>query len=263
MNVRKQSVCVNDGATSGTSNGNTNGNSMKQRKKSLGDALKGLASLGGRRADEDEDGGEMETSPGETKSADEISDSLARLHAVRSISGKKGAVSIQKARRGTHAASRGVVASADVEGDLDSETKRASREPDSLEDFGDVLRQSFRLDLNDVNGEVVRLKFGSNTAIAAAANGASAAKLGAKSKASEIFTTARVMKYGKNLCNELVFTSHVEGIANPKSIYRRLLQLDGSPFVQAPPPPVPVAHDPVGQDILAIPRVLTQIMSDW
>jgi len=75
--------------------------------------------------------------------------------------------------------------------------------------------------------------------------------------------TARLMKYGKDLCNELMAMSHIEGVAKPKSIYRRLLQLDGSPFVQAPPPPVPVRWDPVGQDILGIPAIINKIMADW
>lgn len=55
-------------------------------------------------------------------------------------------------------------------------------------------------------------------------------------------------------------TPAADGKQNPKSVLRRLLQLDGSAFVNPPPAPV---DDPVGCDIADIPRVLKKVQNDW
>lgn len=151
------------------------------------------------------------------------------VRAMQAIAGNKRRVS----NAGTNVGRQSTVRANSIA----PERKRSS-EANSVDDFGDLLKQSFRLDLNDVNGEVVRLKWGArkkeNRSYSSGVPG-------------EEFQTATVMKYGKGMANELVATSFSEGQARPAELLRRLLQLDGSPFVQAPPPPVvtdQVGHSP-------------------
>ena len=98
--------------------------------------------------------------------------------------------------------------------------RRGTGEPTSVDDYGDVLKHSFRLDLDAVNGEIVLLRWGT----------ASLASQPVKEKPGETLRNARLMRYGKGLKNELHVTSFVEGVHKPAVLLRRLLQLDGSPL---------------------------------
>ena len=159
---------------------------------------------------------------------------------------------------------------------------RKQSNQEHTEDYGDILKQSFRFDLDDLNGEVVLLRWGDfkkpeeegeDSTNAEQSGGADAGRgLGqeevdgqgggmlARAKGNDV--TSTLMRYGPNLSKRLTITSHVEGKVNAKfsSPLRRLLQLDGNRFVSALPPP---ARDPVGQDLKDLPRVLSKILSDW
>jgi hypothetical protein len=113
-------------------------------------------------------------------------------------------------------------------------------------DFGEALSDSFRLDLDDVNGEVVLLRWGADLVMESPVG-----EDGARN--------AELMRYGKGRTHSLQLISHIEGNGTPLPILRRLLQLDGNMLLV--PPPSPIA-DPVGADLMDIPRVLSRIQSD-
>ena len=143
-----------------------------------------------------------------------------------------------------------------------------SEQEEKCEDFGDLLKQSFRFDLDDLNGEVVLLRWGDVKVAKAAGEGGTDAgqqsdattaggsvvaeaadkrATGLLARAKGNVVSATLMRYGPNLSKRLTITSHVEGKDNTKlsTPLRRLLQLDGNRFVSALPPAAP---DAVGQE---------------
>ena len=178
----------------------------------------------------------------------------------------KQSISVGSRRGGTAANSVSALTGVAKAADMGKVTR-----DERIEDFGEVLKQSFRYDLDDLNGEVVRLCWGQAAetldtpcrarGTSAASQSATASRT-ALTRAQGNDTTATLMRYGMQLTNRLVITSHVEGRLNSSlsSPLRRLLQLDGSPFVSAIPPRV---SDPVGKDIKDLPSVLANIQTDW
>lgn len=106
------------------------------------------------------------------------------------------------------------------------------------------LGECVRLDMDDVNGEVVLLCWGPLATTAPPAG------------------AAEMMRFGAGLLSALWARSHVEGTGMlQKSLERRVLHLTGNPLVQ-PIPPMGGA-DRVGTDIADIPKVLRRIKDDW
>ena len=136
-------------------------------------------------------------------------------------------------------------------------TIRTTLENTGTYEYEDMLKQSFRLDLDDVNGEVVHLRWGKvREDLPGIEYGETS---GIFNHAGSLFTTAKLMNYGDD--EQLVATSCIDGVSTTQDMRRRLVQLDGSSLIPEPPPPVD--KDPVGNDILSIPRVLSNIVSDW
>jgi len=107
-------------------------------------------------------------------------------------------------------------------------------------------QQSLRLDLDDVNGEVVLLRWGAPAAIAQHADSAA---------------DVRVMSFGGDDA-PLFVRSFIDGRnAMRVPLMGRMLRLDGNTLVQTLPP-LGIA-DAVGSDIADIPRVLGLIKADW
>ena len=154
-----------------------------------------------------------------------------------------------------------------------------SKHVEELDDVGDVLKQSFRFDLDDLSGEVVRLQWGQASSLAVPSVALAPSFSGTKERGkpresseappsagaalvAKASTSATLMHYGENLSQALHIVSYVENKDNSKlpSPLRRLLQLDGSPFVTPLPPSV---SDPVGRDLKDLPNVLAKIQSEW
>lgn len=137
-----------------------------------------------------------------------------RQHRINAISGKKGGSMRLPVGRSSPVKKAN---SEDKEGEADGEAEiKAAAEDPALSDFGEVLQQSFRLDLDDVNGEVVMLKWGSKVRLKAEAEagrmiyGTSARELARTDRHKEpVFKAASVMEYGHDLCNELVVCSAI------------------------------------------------------
>ena len=108
---------------------------------------------------------------------------------------------------------------------------------------------SQRLDMDDVNGECLQLRWG-------AAN--------AMKPLLRIDGTVEMMSYRdqNGVASSLLAWTHIDGKhINQKPLMKRMLKLDGNPLVeQLPPMGIP---DPVGKDIQDIPAVLRKIKNDW
>ena len=114
--------------------------------------------------------------------------------------------------------------------------------------------QSLRLDLDDVNGEVVLLRWGEPVAI---------------EQRESMHEDQVVMRFGpEGLTGEytrekapLYARSYIDGFAQRKPLSKRMLALSGNELVEALPKlGLP---DPVGADIKDIPVVLKRIKDDW
>ena len=108
---------------------------------------------------------------------------------------------------------------------------------------------SRRLDMDDVNGECLQLRWG-------AAN--------AMQPLLRIDGTTKMMDYRdrNGMPSSLLAWSHIDGKhVIRKPLLDRMLQLDGNPLVEKLPPMR--VNDPVGKDILDIPAVLRKIKDDW
>ena len=115
---------------------------------------------------------------------------------------------------------------------------------------GENAPGSIRLDLDDVNGEVVQLRWGRTAQMRKMVN----AETG----------TAEVMKYrgSQNEPCSLIAWYNIEGTRRMQQpLMKRMLQLAGNPLVQELP--AMGMADPVGNDIEDIPGVLKQIKDDW
>ena len=113
----------------------------------------------------------------------------------------------------------------------------------------DPLEAGFRFDLDDVNGEVVQLRWGDET------------KTGEPKTAGGEPMTA-VMRYGGTGRGVLRAAHFIEG-RNGSSLpfMARMLRLGGNPYVE--PIPALGGKDAVGRDIADIPAVLGRIQDDW
>ena len=138
----------------------------------------------------------------------------------------------------------------------------------TIDDFGDTLRgTSFRLDLDDVNGEVCELRWGH------------AEMLPPASDLPPNVSAAELLRYGPERCNAVVVMSYIGGSFEDggssgeggsgavggstvrDGLCRRMLQLDGNPLISSPQGVE--MDDHVARDIAEIPKVLSQLQSDW
>ena len=192
--------------------------------------------------------------PGETSAA------YKRCEGIAAISGRM--LSAHDEERLQHLASKTHKSLRKGSSAAKSARKARKVRSEQLEDFGDVLKYSFvRFDLDDLNGEIVRLRWGGSSCPPQQAdetNEVGDASTLARARGNDV--TVQLMRYDEG--KTLRLTSHIEGKDNAvlDSPLRRLLQLDGSPFVAPLPLTTP---DPVGQDIRDLPATLAKIQADW
>ena len=130
----------------------------------------------------------------------------------------------------------------------------------------------FRFDLDDVNGEVMLLRWSDSPSMDASKHGdnggvetGSAEDLAAVAphhSPKKKSYAAAVMRFGQDGAQTLRAYSFIDGHHGSKlPLLKRVLRLGGNPFVQ-PLPPMGL-RDPVGDDIAAIPSVVRKIQADW
>ena len=136
---------------------------------------------------------------------------------------------------------------------------------------GDGEGASFRFDLNDVNGEVALLRWGATSegggldAEVSSAPGQrkSICCAGAERDATVVFTYPGPPQAPSRA---LLCVNLVPGEASPSpaqsNIWRRRLRLDGNPLL-SPLPAALQSTDPVGADLLDMPRVVEQLTEDF
>jgi hypothetical protein len=156
--------------------------------------------------------------------------------------------------------------------------------------LGHEFIDGFRFDLDDVNGEVMLLRWGADSV--GKELDASKQDPGRKAYATEDLEagegpkgpsiedvpalmlsqfqsgrestsySAQVMRFGPNGVGALRAYTFIDGNNGSKlPLLKRVLRLGGNPFVE--PLPKMGLKDPVGDDIAAIPKVLRRIQDDW
>jgi hypothetical protein len=122
-----------------------------------------------------------------------------------------------------------------------------------------ALDEGFRLDLDDVNGEVVLLRWGEHAAGAPTSVASRPERGGLRGLKRPM---DKVMRFGAEGEGCVWAANYLEGrFGSTKPLMRRVLRLAGNPLV-LPIPPMGLS-DPVGRDLADIPSVLQRIRDDW
>ena len=141
--------------------------------------------------------------------------------------------------------------------------------------LGDDFLDGFRFDLDDVNGEVMLLRWGKDSAgsdLDASKHGLGsvpATELEPLPKGTTPRTLlksksyhAQLMRFGPEGSGAIRAYTFIDGRNGSKlPMMKRVLRLGGNPFVE--PLPKMGLKDPVGDDIAAIPDVIRKIQDDW
>lgn len=119
------------------------------------------------------------------------------------------------------------------------------------------LEEGFRFDLDDVNGEVVLLRWGDHDPAHPPM------VINARPNSRKLMPMTEVMTYGgKQRPKALYAANYLEGRFGPLHPFmQRTLRLGNNPLVE-PIPPMGGA-DPVGRDLADVPDVLRRIQQDW
>ena len=137
---------------------------------------------------------------------------------------------------------------------------------------GEEFLDGYRLDLDDVNGEVMLLRWGKDSigdeldvskhdldSVPASLTSPRPASPGSPHSKSQ---QAQVMRFGQHGAGAVRAYTFIEGRNGSRlPIMKRVLRLGGNPFVE--PLPKMGLKDPVGADIHAIPDVIRRIQDDW
>ena len=134
--------------------------------------------------------------------------------------------------------------------------------------LGEAFLDGFRFDLDDVNGEVMLLRWGKDST----GQELDASKHGKMDDCPPLELTprklktksyrAQVMRFGPNGESAVRAYTFIDGTNGTKlPLLKRVLRLGGNPFVE--PLPKLGIKDPVGADIAEIPAVLRRIQDDW
>ena len=114
--------------------------------------------------------------------------------------------------------------------------------------LGPEFLDGYRFDLDDVNGEVMLLRWGESHS----------EKEGIGSSLKDVM---RFGKGGKGVLRAATFSTGASNKGSKLPFLQRSLRLGGNPFVE-PLPPMGI-KDPVGQDIKDIPAIIRRIQEDW
>jgi hypothetical protein len=115
------------------------------------------------------------------------------------------------------------------------------------------LMDGFRFDLDEVNGEIVRLCWDAE---------ASDNKYPAIESDDPTPPNTSVMKYGEGVMGNVRITHCIEGHNGSKAPFmKRVLRMGGNPYVD--PLPDLSIKDKVGADIADIPKICKKIIDDW